>query len=82
MDFSLGGVIEMDNAVEDNILPNAQSLTIAFVLRPDDIPEGTETFQVSSSALERFPTFESPTITFSSATISILDNDCEYNHLS
>ncbi len=66
------------NSQQRYVRPNVQNITLAFILRPDDIPEGTETFRVSSSAQEGFPPFETPTTTFTSATISILDNDCEY----
>ncbi len=76
VDYTLGGAIGL-NSQARIIQPNAQSTTIHFVLRPDGIPEGTETFRVSFSSQEGFPPFETPTTTFISATISILDDDCE-----
>ncbi len=79
VDYALEGTMNLKTQ-RRNILPNAQNTTISFILQTDEIPEGTETFRVSSSSLaqEGFPTFEAPTTTFTSATISILDNDCEY----
>ncbi len=79
VDYTLGGIMNL-NSQRRNILPNAQSTTITFILLGDDIPEGTETFRVSSSSQEGFPTFETPTTTFISTIISILDNDCEFHY--
>ncbi len=76
MDYTLGGTIGL-NTLSRIFLPNFQNVTITFILFPDDIPEGTETFRVSFSAQKGFPTYETPT--FTSAVISILDNDCEYH---
>ncbi len=80
VDYTLGG-INGTNSQARIIQPNVQNITISFLLLTDEIPEGTETFRISSSAQENFPTFEAPTTIFTSAVISILDNDCEYCYL-
>ena len=59
-------------------LPNQQSITFEFFLNSDELPEGTEAFQASSTPVEGFPTFQAPiTTAFPSTEIQIIDNDCK-----
>ena len=59
-------------------LPNQQSITFVFFLNSDEVPEGTEAFQASSTPLEGFPTFQAPiTTAFPSTEIQIIDDDCK-----
>ena len=59
-------------------LPSQQSITFVFFLNSDELPEGTEAFQASSTPVEGFPTFQAPiTTAFPSTEIQIIDNDCK-----
>ena len=59
-------------------LPNQQSITFEFFLNNDELPEGTEAFQASSTPVVGFPTFQAPiTTAFPSTEIQIIDNDCK-----
>ncbi len=58
-----------------NIPPNLQSIFICFVLLPDDISEGTESFTISAAGNQGFPSTETPILKFPSTTILIMDND-------
>ncbi len=71
-DYSLG---TPGNTIIRNIPPNIQSISIAFTILPDDISEGTESFTISSSGNQGFPSSETPIQTFASTTILIMDND-------
>ncbi len=54
-----------------------QSVSISFVLFLDGFPEGTESFTVSATGNQGFPSSETPLKTFSSTTIVFMDNDCK-----
>ena len=54
--------------------PNFQRYPISFDLLPDNIPESTEAFQLSSES-DRAPLFESPKNFFQQTFIVIEDND-------
>ena len=59
-------------------LPNQQSVTFLFLLNGDELPEGTEAFQASSTPNAEFPTFQAPiTTAFAATEIQIIDNDCK-----
>ena len=59
-------------------LPNQQSITFDFLLNSDEVPEGTEAFQASSTPVEGFPAFQAPmTTAYPSTEIQIIDNDCK-----
>ncbi len=72
-DYTLGG--SSSNTQIRNIPPSIQSASITFVLLPDRISEGTESFTVSVAGRQGFPSFETPILTFRSTTIFIMDND-------
>ncbi len=61
--------------------PDAQRLDFPFVLFPDDVAEGTETFraslQPSDNPLHPAFTYPSAGILYSSTYIHIIDDDCE-----
>lgn len=80
-DYSLGS-----GDTELRFPPNHQSIMFTFFLTPDDLPEGTEGFQASSTSASSstFPTFQSPLNSdipdpraFLSTEIQIIDNDCK-----
>ncbi len=73
-DYTLGGT-DGSNTQIRNILPTQQSITLTFVLLPDDISEGTESFTISAAGNQGFPSSETPILTFASTTILIMDND-------
>ena len=61
-----------------NFFPSQQSVTFQFFLNGDELPEGTEAFQASSTPVEGFPIFQAPiTTAFASTEIQIIDNDCK-----
>ena len=75
-DYSLG--IRGQTFQVLQFLPNQQSITFVFFLNNDELPEGTEAFQASSTPVEGFPTFQAPiTTAFPSTEIQIIDNDCK-----
>ena len=75
-DYSLG--IRGQTFQVLQFLPSQQSITFNFLLNSDEVPEGTEAFQASSTPVEGFPTFQAPiTTAFPSTEIQILDNDCK-----
>ena len=75
-DYSLG--VPGQTFIVLRFLPNQQSITFNFFLNGDEVPEGTEAFQASSTPVEGFPTFQAPiTTAFPSTEIQIIDNDCK-----
>ena len=58
-------------------LPSQQSITFVFLLNGDELSEGTEAFQASSTPVKGFPTFQAPISAFASTEIQIIDNDCK-----
>ena len=75
-DYTLGSPGQTITVLQ--FLPNQQSITFEFFLNSDEIPEGTEAFQASSTTVESFPTFQAPiTTAFASTEIQIIDNDCK-----
>ena len=75
-DYTLG--IPGQTFIVLQFLPNQQSITFEFFLNSDELPEGTEAFQASSTPGEGFPTFQAPiTTAFASTEIQIIDNDCK-----
>ena len=76
-DYTLGTPGQTFTVIE--FLPNQQSITFEFFLNSDELPEGTEAFQASSTPVEGFPTFQAPiTTAFPSTEIQIIDNDCKF----
>ena len=61
--------------------PFSQSIAVPFFLNADDLPEGTEAFQASSTLLENSPNFQPPitNTAFQNTEIQILDDDCKLN---
>lgn len=61
--------------------PQLESFAFGFFLNSDQLPEGLEGFQVSSSTVQGFPSFQPPLLTsataFQFAQILIKDDDCE-----
>ena len=57
----------------------ADFASFQFFLNSDELPEGLEAFEASSSPLPGFPTFLPPitNATFRSTIIRIIDTDCE-----
>ena len=75
-DYSLG--IPEQTFTVLNFFPNQQSITFDFFLYSDELPEGTEAFQASSTSVVGFPTFQAPiTTAFAATEIQIIDNDCK-----
>ena len=75
-DYTLGTSEQTFRILE--FLPNQQSITFGFFLNSDEVPEGTEAFQASSTQVEGSPTFQAPiTTAFPSTEIQIIDNDCK-----
>ncbi len=72
-DYTLDG--SSRNTQTRNIPPTIQSVTVTFVLLPDSISEGTESFTISAAGNQGFPSSETPIQTFRSTTIFIMDND-------
>ena len=78
-DYSLG---TPGSTLVLRFLPNQQSITFQFFLNSDDLPEGTEAFQASSTPVEGFPMFQAPiTTAFAATEIQIIDNDCKFSML-
>ena len=77
IDYTLGQQFN-DNSQGRDILPDANNTGISFFLLADEISEGTEVFRVISFTQANTTSIDPPTTTFTSATISILDNDCEW----
>ena len=76
-DYSLG--IPGSTYLVLHFLPDQQSITFEFFLNDDNLTEGTEAFQASSTPVEGFPTFQAPiTTAFVSTEIQIKDNDCKF----
>ena len=57
-DYSLG--IPGQTFIVLQFLPIQQNITFEFYLNSDELPEGTEAFQASSTPVEGFPTFQAP----------------------
>ena len=75
-DYTLG--IPEQTFIVLQFLPNQQSITFEFYLNSDEVPEGTEAFQASSTPVEGFPEFQAPiTTAYPSTEIQIIDNDCK-----
>ena len=75
-DYTLGTLGQTFEILQ--FLPNQQSITFEFFLNSDELPEGIEAFQASSTPVEGFPTFQaSITTAFPSTEIQIIDNDCK-----
>ena len=60
--------------------PNQQNQTFAFILYGNEIAEGTEGFEATSTANEGFPTFGAPQNISATTLITILDDECESIH--
>ena len=75
------------NSIELQFPPNQQNISFEFFLNSDDLPEGTEGFQASSTSASSFlfPTFQSPVSSelnpnpraYQATEIQITDNDCK-----
>ena len=76
-------------SVTNFFFPFQQRVAFQFTLFPDELPEGTEAFQLSASPVdsrptgpgepdERFPTFLTPLVLASEVFVTILDNDRKF----
>ena len=77
-DYNLGGGQPGVNSLSREIVPSEQSEDTPFFIFSDQFPEGTETFRMILSTRVNTTNIDPPTTTFTSATIFILDNDCEW----
>ena len=84
IDYSLP---TLRNSIQLTFPPNSQNISFSFFLNSDDLPEGTEGFQASStsSSSPLFPFFQPPvsvgspnTRAYQTTEIQITDNDCTY----
>ena len=59
--------------------PTRQSIALSFFLISDDLPEGTEAFQASSTPVEDTPNFQPPitNTAFQNTEIRIIDDERE-----
>ena len=82
-------VLDDRTSVTEFFLPSQQSIPFRFTLFADELPEGTEAFQLSASPEdsrprgpgepdERFPTSLTPLVLASEVFVTILDNDRKF----
>ena len=76
--FGASGVMRIDQI----IMPEMETVSIAFFLNPDELPEGLEGFRLTLSNFGGdFPAFqlpdESSTTLFKSSRNEIIDSDCK-----
>ena len=75
-DYSLGQPGQTIRIIE--FVPNVQSTRFIFFLNGDQSPEGVESFQLTITPAEGFPTYRSPTTLFTTTLINIIDDDSKF----
>ena len=79
-DYSLGNPGQ--TFVDSYIGPDVQSRIFNFILNGDQSPEGVESFQLTITPSEGFPTYRSPTTLFTTTLINIIDDDGKFKIIS
>ena len=79
-DYSLG--LPGQTFGQSDIGPDEQSIIISFFLNGDQSPEGVESFQLTITPSEGFPTYISPTTLFTTTLINIIDDDGKFKIIS
>ena len=77
-DYTVGGRIGI-RSTDLIFRPNVQKITFNFFINSDIAIEGDEAFRAFATSLEGFPTFQSPSISFTD--VIIRDNDCKFSTL-
>ena len=75
-DYSLGTPGETFRHMD--IEPDEQSRIFLFFLNGDQYPERVESFQLTITPSEGFPTYRSPTTLFTTTLINIIDDDSKF----